>query len=368
MKKSRNLVSNLLRIGISPPKGQRGRKLGKAPGTVTYLGNREDVITTVNSLVYDDEDLVKSTVENMKVLSSPPGRGKTQWINVVGLSDESRMKEIGQESALNALVVEDIVNTEGRPKVDEYEDYIFIVLKMLNPNGEGKILKEHVALVLRPGQVFLYQEIEADVFDGVRSRIEQHSGRIRSRGADYLFFALIDAIVDHYYVILDHVGRRLEEMEESIDDHPDAGLLDEIHAVRRELIYLRKQVWPLRDIISLLLKEESSFFSDTTRLFIRDVYDHTIQTIDTIESFRDILSGLQDLYLSIISNRMNEVMKVLTVIATIFIPVTFVAGIYGMNFQHMPELGWCWGYPLFWIVTIVIVAGMLFFFRKRRWL
>ena len=368
MKKSRNLVSNLLRIGISPPKGQRGRKLGKAPGTVTYLGNREDVTTTVNSLVYDDEDLVKSPVENMKVLSSPPGRGKTQWINVVGLSDESRMREIGQESALNALVVEDIVNTEGRPKVDEYEDYIFIILKMLNPNGEGKILKEHVALVLRPGQVFLYQEIEADVFDGVRSRIEQHSGRIRSRGADYLFFALIDAIVDHYFLVLETISDQLDSLELEIyrDPHPDT--LYKIQQLRKDVIKIRGWMAPARELINRLIETESSLITRDTRLFLRDIHDHTTEINETLHIHREMVFGLMEIYMSNVSNKMNEVMKVLTIMASIFIPLTFLAGIYGMNFRYMPELEWEYGYYGVLGLMLVIFVIMILYFKKKRWL
>ena len=206
------------------------------------------------------------------------------------------------------------------------------------------------------------------MFEPVRERIRKGKGRIRTGGCDYLAYALIDAIVDNYFVILEKLGERLETLEETIDDHPDAGILADIHAIRRELIYLRKQVWPLREIIAHFLKDDIAFVGEATRLFMRDVYDHTIQTIDTIESFRDILSGMQDLYLSIISNRMNEVMKVLTIIATIFIPITFVAGIYGMNFTHMPELTWRWGYLFVWVIILAIIVGMLVFFRRKKWM
>jgi len=345
------------------------KKVGSSPGTLVHVGERKLDKVRLSVMHYTADSLVERTLDGVEEGLDLFKKGATTWINIDGTHDVALMEEIGRRQGIHPLTLEDVLNTTQRPKSEVFDDYLFVVLKMLRYDTDEKsIASEQVSLILGENILISFQEAAGDVFEPVRERIRKGKGRIRGAGCDYLAYALIDAIVDHYFVILDHVGRRLEEMEESIDDHPDAGLLDEIHAVRRELIYLRKQVWPLRDIISLLLKEESSFFSDTTRLFIRDVYDHTIQTIDTIESFRDILSGLQDLYLSIISNRMNEVMKVLTVIATIFIPVTFVAGIYGMNFQHMPELGWRWGYPLFWIVTIVIVAGMLFFFRKRRWL
>ena len=345
------------------------KKVGSSPGTLVHVGERKIDKVRLSVIHYTADSLTERTLDAVEEGLDLVKQGATTWINIDGTHDVSLMENIGRRQGIHPLTLEDVLNNTLRPKSEVFDNYLFVVLKMLRYDTDEKsIASEQISLILGENILISFQEAAGDVFEPVRDRIRKGKGRIRGAGCDYLAYALIDAIVDHYFVILDHVGRRLELLEEGIDDHPDAGLLDEIHAVRRELIYLRKQVWPLRDIISLLLKEESSFFSDTTRLFIRDVYDHTIQTIDTIESFRDILSGLQDLYLSIISNRMNEVMKVLTVIATIFIPVTFIAGIYGMNFQHMPELGWRWAYPLFWIVVVAIVAGMIFFFRKRRWL
>ena len=225
-----------------------------------------------------------------------------------------------------------------------------------------------IRLILGKTILITFHEDVCDVFSPVRERIRKGKGRIRAGGCGYLAYALLDAIVDNYFVILEKVGQRLETLEETIDENPDAGMLEEIHAIRRELIYLRKQVWPLREIIAHLLKDDVDFIGAATRLFMRDVYDHTIQTIDTIESFRDILSGIQDLYLSIISNRMNEVMKVLTIIATIFIPITFVAGIYGMNFEYMPELGW--QYAFFGVVGFMatLAIALLVLFRRIKWL
>ncbi|MDX1332101.1 MAG: magnesium/cobalt transporter CorA [Robiginitalea sp.] len=368
MKKSRSLVANLLRIGITPPKSQRGKKLGKAPGTVTYLGNREDVSTEVTSLVYDDKDLKKSTVEDLDSLSEPPGPGKTQWINVTGLNDETQMAEIGKASGMNSLVVEDIVNTEGRPKIDEYEDYIFVVLKLLDPNGEGKILKEHVALVLRPGQVFLYQEIEADVFNGVRSRIEQHSGRIRSRGADYLFFALIDAIVDHYFLVLDSLSAQLDRLELEIYRDPHSDTLYKIQQLRKDVIKIRGWMAPVRELINRLIETESPLITKDTRLFLKDIHDHTIEINENLHIHREMVFGLMEIYMSNVSNKMNEIMKVLTIMASIFIPLTFLAGIYGMNFRHMPELEWEYGYYGVLGVMLVIFVLMILYFRKKQWL
>jgi len=213
-----------------------------------------------------------------------------------------------------------------------------------------------------------FQEKEGDVFDQVRERIRKARGRIRKLGCDYLAYALMDAIVDHYFVILEQLGDKIEALEEQLLDKPAPQILSEIHNLKREIIFFRKQVWPLREVISSLIKEPSELIQETTDIFLRDVYDHTIQVIDTIESFRDVLSGLSDLYLSTISNRMNEVMKVLTIMATIFIPLTFIAGIYGMNFEFMPELKWHWAYPGLWLVLILIFVSMLAWFKKKEWL
>ena len=368
MKKPRSIVSNLLKIGVTPTKSQRGRKLGKAPGTVTYLGDREGVATEVNSLVYDQDDYVQTIVQDMHSLSSPPGDNKTQWINVTGLSDEVTMRELGRASGLNALVVEDIVNTELRPKVDEYDDHIFLVLKMLNPNQDGKILKEHVAIILRPGQVFLYQEIETDVFEGVQSRIENHSGRIRTRGADYLFFALIDAIVDHYFLVLDTLSAQLDKLELEIyrDPHPDT--LYKIQQLRKDVIKIRGWMAPARELIARLVETESALISKDTRLFLRDIHDHTIEINETLHIHREMAFGLMEIYMSNVSNKMNEVMKVLTIMASIFIPLTFLAGIYGMNFKHMPELNWEYGYYGVLGLMGLIFVLMVLYFKKKRWL
>jgi magnesium transporter len=267
------------------------------------------------------------------------------------------------------LTLEDVLNTTQRPKVESFDDYLFIVIKMLEYDKEKDVISsEQLSLVLGKSVLITFQEDVGDVFTPVRERIRKGKGRIRTGGCDYLAYALIDAIVDNYFVILEKVGQRLEVVEETIDDDPDDNILEDIHTIRRELIYLRKQVWPLREIITYLQKDGAPLISEATGPFLRDVYDHTIQVIDSIESFRDVLSGLQDLYLSIISNRMNEVMKVLTIIATIFIPITFIAGIYGMNFSHMPELTWRWGYPAVWLLIIGIAVVMIVFFRRKNWI
>jgi magnesium transporter len=319
-------------------------------------------------LHYDADALTErplNRVEEALPLLKPAA---TTWINIDGIHDIALMEHIGRHFGLHPLTLEDVLNTTQRPKAEAFDDYLFVVLKMLHYDADqDRISSEQISLILGQNILISFQEAAGDVFEPVRQRIRKGKGRIRAGGCDYLAYALIDAIVDNYFVILEKLGERLEGLEENIDDQPDVDILADIHTIRRELIYLRKQVWPLREIIAHFLKDDVDFIGAATRLFMRDVYDHTIQTIDTIESFRDILSGMQDLYLSIISNRMNEVMKVLTIIATIFIPITFVAGIYGMNFTHMPELTWRWGYLFVWMIILSIIVGMLVFFRRKKW-
>lgn len=345
------------------------KSAGSPPGTLVHVGEKKTDETRLALLHYDADTLMERPLEHVDEALPLLKPGTTTWINVDGIHDISLMETIGRQYRIHPLTLEDILNTTQRPKTEAFDDYLFIVIKMLHYDTEkDHISAEQVSLILGRTVLISFQEDVGDVFTPVRERIRKGKERIRSGGCDYLAYALIDAIVDNHFVILEKVGQRLEVMEETIDADSDAGILDEIHAIRRELIYLRKQVWPLREIVAHLQHEGEPFMGEATGPFLRDVYDHTIQTIDTIESFRDILSGMQDLYLSIISNRMNEVMKVLTIMATIFIPITFIAGIYGMNFSHMPELTWRWGYPVVWLVIIAVVVGMVVFFRRRKWL
>lgn len=291
------------------------------------------------------------------------------WINVDGLHETELMGELGKIFDLHPLTLEDILNTHQRPKMESHEKYIFVVLKMLSCAQEStEILSEQVSFILGPGYVLSFQEKLGDVFEPVRQRIRSHKGRIRARGSDYLLYALVDAVIDHYFVVLEKIEEQLEVLGEAVFEDPSATLLAEIQGLKLELVRMRKAVWPLRETISGLVREESELIEERTEIFLKDVYDHTIQAIDTVEGFRDTVSGLLDIYLSNVSNRMNEVMKVLTIIATIFIPTTFIAGVYGMNFDFMPELKWHWAYPLVWIVMIAVGVSMIFYFKKKKWL
>ena len=270
---------------------------------------------------------------------------------------------------MHPLVLEDILNTGQRPKLEDFDEYVFVVLKMFRYGDQVDGMGiEQISLILGPSFVISFQEEPGDVFDLVRGRIRESKGRIRKMGADYLAYALLDALVDSYFVVLERVGEKVEFLEEELVSDPRPETLQAIHNLKRDMLFLRKSVWPLREVVGALVRGEPSLFGESITVYLRDVYDHSIQVIDTIETFRDMVSGMLDIYLSSVSNRMNEVMKVLTIIATIFIPLTFITGLYGMNFKHMPELAWRWGYPMVWAVMLTVVVLMLFYFRRKKWL
>lgn len=291
------------------------------------------------------------------------------WVNVHGVHEVEILEKFGNCFGLHPLVMEDILNTDQRPKIENYGEDLFIVLKMLSyDEKKGEISAEQVSLVLRSNAVLSFTEKEKGAFTPIQERLRSGKGRLRKMGADYLAYTLLDIIVDHYFAILEKLSEKIEELEEKLVTNPTTPILQKIQNLKREMIFLRKWVWPLREVISSLERGESSWIQEGTRFYLRDVYDHTIQVMDTVETFREVLSGMMDIYLSSINNRMNAVMKVLTIIATIFMPLTFLAGVYGMNFKHMPELEWQWGYPLLWVFMILVAVFMLISFRKKRWL
>jgi magnesium transporter len=345
------------------------RKAGTSPGTLIHIGDQKVDETRITLIDYDAEHLQEKVLDDIEEAFPLKDLPTVTWINIDGLHQLDIIEKVGQHFNIHPLVLEDIVNTGQRPKTEEFEDLIFVVLKMLhyNENSE-KITSEQFSLVLGPNFLVSFQEIQGDVFKTVRERIRKPKTRIRKAGCDYLAYALIDAIVDNYFLILEKLGENIEAIEEDLLENPSPETLQTLHEMKREMIYLRKQIWPIREIINSLAKSESSLIQEQLHVYFRDVYDHTIQIIDTIESYRDILAGMLDIYLSTLSNRMNEVMKVLTIIATIFIPITFVAGIYGMNFKFMPELEWRWGYATVWAIIVVVAGIMIGFFKKKQWL
>ncbi len=345
------------------------QKAGMSPGTLMHIGEKKIEEPRITLINYDSELLEEKTLHRIEESFPYKDTPQVTWINIDGLHEVGIIEKIGSAFGIHPLTLEDIVNTGQRPKIDDFEDYIYIVFKMLIFDGTTcRISAEQVSLIVGPRFIISFQEIEGDVFNFVRERLRKGRIHMRESGPDYLAYALMDAVVDHYFLILEKMGERIEHFEDRVHSEPTPKILQGIHDLKREIIYFRKQVWPMRELLNNLQKTESHLVQQTNKVFIRDVYDHTIQVIDTIESFRDIIVGMMDLYLSAMSNRMNEVMKVLTIMATIFIPLTFIAGIYGMNFKFMPELEWKWSYPVLWALLLFIFIGMLSYFKRKKWL
>jgi len=346
------------------------KTIGLTPGALVHVGKKKIEKVRIRLIDYDEAQLQEKEPKTIEECFPFKDLPTVTWVNIDGLHDVKVMEKVGKHFGLHALVLEDILNTEQRPKIEDFDDHIFVVLKMLYyDETDGEIRAEQISVILGSNFVLSFQERVGDIFNPLRERIRGAKGRVRKMGPDYLAYNLLDAIVDNYFVVLEKLGEQIEGMEEELVSNPTPDTLQRIHNLKREMIFLRKSVWPLREVVSRLERGESELIKDSTGIYLRDVYDHTIQVIDTIETYRDMLSGMLDIYLSSISNRMNQVMKVLTIIATIFIPLTFVAGIYGMNFEYMPELKWHWFYPkAFWLVMLGVAALMLVYFRRKKWL
>ena len=345
------------------------KKPGTAPGTLVSVGDRKVAKSRITIIDYDSDRYLEKEITSIEEALPLKDQPTVTWINIDGLHDIELIEAVGRHFDIHPLTLEDIVNTGHRPKIEEFDDYIFIVFKMLSYDAQSRhIESEQVSLVLGHNFLISFQEVPGDILTPVRDRIKNGKGRIRKLGSDYLAYALLDAVIDHYFIILESFSEKIETLEQDLlSDSTPAGL-QQLYAMKRDIIYLRKQVWPIREMLNRLIKEEPSLIGDAVYIFFNDVYDHTIHVIDTIESFRDVLSGLLDIYLSTTSNKMNEVMKVLTIMATIFIPLTFIAGIYGMNFEYMPELNWRYAYPVLWLLLILIFIGMVAWFKRKKWL
>jgi magnesium transporter len=345
------------------------KKAGLPPGTLVHIGEKKVNEVKISMIDYDETQIQERDVASLEECLRFKEKPTVTWVNVTGIHDVKIIEEFGKAFNIHPLLLEDIVHTDQRPKLEDFDDFLFIILRMLSYDEiTNELLSEQVSLILGPNFVISFQEREGDVFNPVRVRIKNAKGRIRKMGCDYLTYALIDSIVDNYFLVLEKYGEKIEILQEEVLSHPTPDTLQVIHATKRDMIFLRKSVWPLREAINALQRGESALISDNVIIYLRDVYDHTIQVIDSIETFRDMISGTLDVYLSSVSNKMNEVMKVLTIIATIFIPLTFIAGIYGMNFKYMPELEWHWAYPVIWAVIIVSGVLMLIAFKRKKWL
>lgn len=334
-----------------------------------YIGEKVVGKVKIRVMDYDETHFQEKEVKAIEECFPFKDTPTVTWINIDGVHQADIIEKIGKQFDIHPLILEDIMNTEQRPKIEDFENYLFIVLKMLyTDNKNGEIQSEQVSLVVGPNYVISFQEREGDVFDPIRDRIRTAKGRVRRMGPDYLAYALIDAIVDNYFVVLEKVGEKIEDVEEKLVTEPSPQVLKNIHGLKRKLLFLRKSVWPLREVINILERGECSLVKKATIIFLRDVYDHTIQVIETIEVYREMLSEMIDAYLSSISNKTNEIVKVLTIIATIFIPLTFIASIYGMNFTWMPELEWPEGYHMVLVVMAIIGSIMIIFFRRKKWI
>jgi len=348
---------------------KRSVKSGLPPGSLVHIGETSSGSAEIDMITYDPVNIEERHYRQLEECVLPPERSGVTWVNVEGVHDVEVIRRLGDCHSFHPLVLEDIVNTVQRPKIEDYGDYLFIVLRMLRPNGESGFSSEQLSIILGADYIFTFQEgIKGDPFDPVRERIRSSKGKIRGMGSDYLAYALIDSIVDGYFSVLEELGERIVDVEEELALTPEHDTLHLINDLKKEIIFLRKTVWPLRESVAVLERGDSDLLHDSTRVYFRDVYDHTVQVIDTVETYRDLLSGMLDLYLSSISNRTNEVMKFLTVIGTIFMPMTFLVGVYGMNFKHMPELEWQNGYYILWGVMLTSSLLMVVYFRKKRWL
>jgi magnesium transporter len=348
---------------------KRSSKSGLPPGTPVHIGEQKLEIMSLTALIYSDhacQEIQTDRVEEVSPLATNP---TNTWITVQGIHHIEGLQQLGSAFGLHPLVVEDIVNTDQRPKIEDYGDYLFIVMKAVSRNGQARsLMVEQISLIVGDHFVLCFLEGKDDPFVDLRARLRSDKGRLRKMGSDYLAYAHLDTIVDQYFPLLEQLGEDIEQLEEGLITHADREALRTLHQFKREMILLRRAIWPLREVLSHLERGESPLVHSSTHVFLRDVYDHTIQLIETTETYRDMLAGMMDIYLTSLSNKLNETMKVLTVIATIFIPLTFIVGIYGMNFKVMPELEWPWGYPLVMGVMLILAIGMLWSFRRKHWI
>ncbi|MBN1898636.1 MAG: magnesium/cobalt transporter CorA [Spirochaetes bacterium] len=342
---------------------------GLLPGTVIHIGEKKLEKAIITLIDYNEKEFQEKKVESVEKCYPFRDKPTVTWINIDGLHQTEVIEKICNNFKVHPLTIEDIVNTSQRPKMEAFDDYLFIVLKMLTyDRKKKKIDVEQISFILGETYLITFQEKSGDVFENIRDRIRTAKGRVRKMKVDYLVYSLIDAIVDSCFSLLEEIGESIEKTEENLILDPAPDTLMVIKNLKKEMILLRKSVWPLREVLHNLTRAEHSYIHASTEVYLRDVYDHTIQVIDTIESYRDMLSGLLDIYLSSMSHKMNEVMKVLTMIATIFIPLTFIVGVYGMNFEFMPEIKWKWGYFAIWGFMILVFGGMLAYFKRKKWL
>lgn len=344
-------------------------KVAASPWTISYIWKKREHrvkmnLINYNETVYNEQKL--ATINDVAVFDKEK---TTKWINVIWVHNEKIIDEIGAHYGIHPLVLEDIANTTLRPKIEEYDNYLFIIIKIIYFSSETHEFEiDQLSLIIWDDYVISFQEADNNVFKWIIERISNKKGKISRLWSDYLMYAIIDAVVDQYFFAIEQVSEKMEELEDELMLSADKKLLNKIYSIKKEIVYLKKSIWPLREVISTLQHSENKIIKKNTSIFIRDVYNHTIQVIETVETFRDLTSGMLELYLSSVSNKMNEIMKVLTIFSAIFIPLTFLAWVYGMNFQYMPELAMKWTYPAWWLFCIFVTILMLVAFKKKKWL
>ena len=344
---------------------KRHPPVGSQPGTLVI--NSHAARPVIRVMKYGPEYLEEHTIAAVAELKGLFGENAVCWIDVQGLGDESVLRELADLFSIHPLALEDVANVPQRPKIERFEQHTLCITRMAQI-VDGTLEREQVSLFVGSNYVLTFQEHSGDVFDPVRSRIRQRGPVISASGPSYLAYALLDAVIDGYYPIMEVLGEKLEGLEDEIVASPRPAVLSEIHQAKRDLLALRRAIWPQREAINALIRDEDPLISDTVRVYLRDCYDHCVQLMDAIDTYRELAGGLMDVYLSSVGNRQNEVMKVLTIMASIFIPLTFMAGIYGMNFEHMPELHTRWGYPVLIAAMVVVAAGMIIYFYRKGWL
>jgi len=351
----------LFRGKVKPP--------GTPPGTLVYTGDKKREHVTINLIEYNQATITEKVITDPNECKTCINPGSISWIDIEGLHDIDIIRQIGESLNLHPLVMEDIVHVDQRPKMEDYEDYVYVVLKMFHMHeNTNEITAEQVSIIFGKNYVVTFQEgFEGDTFQEIRSRIKGNKGLINKMSSDYLVYSLIDSIIDSYFSMLELLSDKIENLEEELINNPIKSTLNEIYSLKREMLFLKKTVWPLREAISKLERGESSLVTKSTHFYLRDVYDHTFNVLETIENYRDILSGMIEIYLSSLNNKLNETMKYLALISTIFIPMTFIASIYGMNFDFMPELKWINGYYFALGLMLTVGLGFLIYFKKKKW-
>ena len=349
---------------------KQSQKAGLPPGALVYIGQKRSDTTRITVCGYNETTYWEEQTEDREETIALLKREDTvRWVSITGLARIEMLQVIGERFKLHPLTLEDILNTDQRPKQEVFEDYIYISLKMLvSKEADDSVEMEQVSLILGVDYVLSFSESGDEIFKPVRDRIHNNKSSIRSKGPDYLTYALLDSVVDGYYAVLEKVGENIEVLEDKLLTDPSQKTLHDVHRIKGVMLNIRHAVWPLREVLTGLEQSDSAFVNHDTALHMRDVYFHAVQIIDTIEIYREMLSGMLDIYLSSVNNKMNEVMKVLTIFAAIFIPLTLISGIYGMNFKYMPELNWPFGYPLSIALMLVVTGFMLLYFKRKGWL